>query len=146
MSGCVPTSPPISLLCENIKTPGSYSQAPSRRKRTNREGLLKLLFSAARVSPIEYNPENQCHSERTEQNHCNNPHATNTSRGLSFFDILKDPLPACFNYFYKNCRRSGIRREGLISLLLKQNPGGRLLRKAHPLFKNVYRLVLLIFD
>jgi hypothetical protein len=42
-----------------------------------------------------------------------------------FFDILKAPLLGCFNYSYRNGSLSGIQQEGLISLLLKQDPDGK---------------------
>ena len=46
-----------------------------------------------------------------------------TGRGISsFFHILKAPLLDCFNYSYKNGSLSGTQQEGLISLLLKQDP------------------------
>nr|QCF47508.1 putative RNA-dependent DNA polymerase [Erythrocytic necrosis virus] len=42
-----------------------------------------------------------------------------------FFDILKAPLLDCFNYSYRNGSLSGTQQEGLISLLLKQDPDGK---------------------
>ena len=43
----------------------------------------------------------------------------------AFFDILKAPLLDCFNYSYRNGSLSGTQQEGLISLLLKQDPDGK---------------------
>jgi hypothetical protein len=42
----------------------------------------------------------------------------------TFFGILKGPLLACFNHSYINGRLSDTQQEGLISLLLKQDPSG----------------------
>ena len=42
-----------------------------------------------------------------------------------FFNILKAPLLDCFNYSYRNGSLSGTQQEGLISLLLKQDPDGK---------------------
>ena len=42
-----------------------------------------------------------------------------------FFEILKAPLLDCFNYSYRNGSLSGTQQEGLISLLLKQDPDGK---------------------
>ena len=42
----------------------------------------------------------------------------------TFFGILKGPLMACFNHSYINGRLSDMKQEGLISLLLKQDPSG----------------------
>ena len=42
----------------------------------------------------------------------------------AFLDILKAPLFDCFNY-YRNGSLSGTQQEGLISLLLKQDPHGK---------------------
>ena len=40
------------------------------------------------------------------------------------FDILRGPLLACLNHSYINGRLSDT-QQGLISLLLKQDPGGK---------------------
>ena len=42
----------------------------------------------------------------------------------TFFGILNGPLLACFNHSYINGRLSDTQQEGLISLLLKQDPSG----------------------
>ncbi|MEW3703514.1 hypothetical protein QOZ40_28990, partial [Pseudomonas aeruginosa] len=41
----------------------------------------------------------------------------------TFFDVLNNPLLACLNYSYTNGRLSGT-QQGLISLLVKQDPCG----------------------
>ena len=41
-----------------------------------------------------------------------------------FFDILKGLLLSCSNHSYVNGRLSNTQQEGLISLLLKQDPSG----------------------
>ena len=47
------------------------------------------------------------------------------SGGLpNFFDILRGPLLACFNHSDINGRLSDTQQEGLISLLMKQEPSG----------------------
>ena len=57
------------------------------------------------------------------------------------FDVLKDPLLACFNYSYTNGRLSGTQQVGLISLLLKQDPGGKYKDPVH--LKNWRSLTLI---
>ena len=42
-----------------------------------------------------------------------------------FFYILRESLLACFNHAYINGRLSDTQQEGLISLLLKQDPSGK---------------------
>ena len=42
----------------------------------------------------------------------------------TFFDILRGPLLACFNHSYINGILLDTQQEGLISLLLKQDPSG----------------------
>jgi hypothetical protein len=43
----------------------------------------------------------------------------------TFFDVLRGSLLAYLNHSYKNGRLSNTQQEGLISLLLKQDPGGK---------------------
>lgn len=42
----------------------------------------------------------------------------------TFFYVQRGPLLACFNHCYKNVRLSDT-QQGLISLLLKQDPSGK---------------------
>ncbi len=42
-----------------------------------------------------------------------------------FFDYIKDPILACFNYSFQVGRLSGTQQEGLIFLLLKQEANGQ---------------------
>ena len=61
-----------------------------------------------------------------------------------FLDILRGPLLACFNHSYINGRLLDTQQEGLISLLLKQDPSGKYKDPVH--LKNWWPLTLRCCD